>query len=209
MVGVLLVSGCGIKPYPIYRSFPKTPPPVSPQKEPQRTSARKTPQRVPATQPEETTPQTPSRRRLTPHAQKRRRTTPLATTSLPTPTVSHTSLQHTMDSFLGTPYAFGGTTKRGIDCSSLVQQVYRQATGIVLPRTAAGMYQQGKKISQRHLQFGDLVFFGRSVTQIDHVGIYSGNQHFFHASSSRGVIYSELSEKYFRRRYRGAIRITQ
>jgi cell wall-associated NlpC family hydrolase len=81
--------------------------------------------------------------------------------------------------YLGVPYVFGGTDpRRGLDCSGLVQLVFRQA-GINLPRTAQLQFDATPRIAQEHLQPGDLVFFARTYDDphdwITHVGIYIGN----------------------------------
>jgi cell wall-associated NlpC family hydrolase len=80
--------------------------------------------------------------------------------------------------YLGVPYVFGGSDPAtGLDCSGLVQLVFRQV-GIALPRTAQLQYETTTRVPRDQLQPGDLVFFARTYADphdwITHVGIYIG-----------------------------------
>lgn len=112
----------------------------------------------------------------------------------------------TAEKYLKTPYRFGGDTPKGFDCSGFVKYVYGQH-GRSLPRAADVQYRTGKKIEQARLKAGDLVFFTTYAPGASHVGIYTGNGRFIHASSSRGVMVSRLDEAYWQPRYLGARRI--
>ena len=60
---------------------------------------------------------------------------------------------------VGTPYRAGGTSPAtGFDCSGLVHYVYRQAAGLELPRTTAGL-DALRAPAPGGLQPGDLVLF--------------------------------------------------
>ncbi len=107
--------------------------------------------------------------------------------------------------FLGTPYVFGGNSTSGFDCSSYVQHVFAMA-GISLPRTADAQYDVGHPAVGGPIP-GDLVFFQTYTEGVSHVGIYLGNGQFVHASSSHGVMVSNLSEAYWASRYLGAKRM--
>lgn len=106
--------------------------------------------------------------------------------------------------FLGVPYVFGGTSTAGFDCSGFVQHVFAMM-GIGLPRTADAQYDVGKP-AVGGPRPGDLVFFD-TYGGVSHVGIYLGGGKFVHASSSHGVMVSQLSESYWAARYVGAKRL--
>ncbi len=107
--------------------------------------------------------------------------------------------------FLGTPYVFGGTSSSGFDCSGFVQHVFAML-GMSIPRTADAQYSAGGRVKGR-MKAGDLVFFQTYEPGPSHVGIYIGNGKFVHASSSHGVMVSNLSDSYWSSRYLGAKRL--
>jgi cell wall-associated NlpC family hydrolase len=105
----------------------------------------------------------------------------------------------------GTPYCYGGATTDCFDCSGFVSHCY-QRFGITLPRTTSELYAVGQRVIDG-LQPGDLVFFKTNGRSVSHVGIYVGSDRFIHASTSRGVITSMLTERYWQQRYLGARRL--
>ncbi|MCM2971066.1 C40 family peptidase [Larsenimonas suaedae] len=109
-----------------------------------------------------------------------------------------TSLMSEYDAWAGTPYRYGGTSRSGVDCSALVQHIFRDSFDIDLPRTTLGQVLEGNKISKAALKPGDLVFF-RPKRSDRHVGIYVGEGYFMHASSSTGVRLSKLDNPYWSR----------
>lgn len=111
--------------------------------------------------------------------------------------------------WIGTRYLYGGTTRQGVDCSALIMNVYRDGCGLKLPRTAASQHQYSARVDRKDLLPGDLVFFTsrRKGNGVAHVGLYIGNGRIIHASTSRGVIRSSLSEKYYADHYHSAGRI--
>ena len=118
------------------------------------------------------------------------------------PSVSDQIVQ-TANTFMGTPYTWGGTTPRGFDCSGFVRYLY-EAKGIDLPRTSVQMYDQaGTRVTD--LKVGDLVFF--AAGSVNHVGIYLGNDQFISATTSRGVTVDSLASSYWGSRYVGAKRV--
>jgi len=130
---------------------------------------------------------------------------------------NNTSIKETyQDKFLmeiikykDTPYHLGGNSQNGIDCSGFTQQVFNNSLSVGLPRTAHEQYQLGNQIANKdELKMGDLVFFcTRGKNTISHVGIYLGDYCFVHASSSQGVVVSNLNQEYYARRYMGAKRV--
>jgi cell wall-associated NlpC family hydrolase len=108
---------------------------------------------------------------------------------------------------LGVPYLWGGTTPKGFDCSGYVQYVFAK-NGITLPRTTTEQYKIGTYVSKSKLQPGDLVFLQNTYREgISHVGIYIGDGKMIHASSSKGVVISDLSSSYYLDHYYGARRV--
>lgn len=109
-------------------------------------------------------------------------------------------------SWKGVRYRLGGSSKKGIDCSAFVQQTFRDQFGLELPRSTSEQQDTGKSISRSKLRTGDLVLF-RAGSTGRHVGIYIGNNQFVHASTSSGVMISNLSEPYWDKRYNKARRV--
>ena len=112
-------------------------------------------------------------------------------------------------SYLGIRYRFGGTSPAtGFDCSGLVLNVFRNAVGLDLPRTASEMASLGDKIGKHDLKPGDLVFFNTMRRTFSHVGIYLGDGKFVHAPSSGGKVRVEnISTAYWAKRFNGARRL--
>lgn len=105
--------------------------------------------------------------------------------------------------WLGTPYKYAGNTRSGCDCSGLVGQIYLAVYEKQLQRNSAQiMYKNCDEISQSKLKPGDLVFFSTGGgSKINHVGIFLKEDKFIHASSSKGVIVSNLQERYYQRTF--------
>jgi len=117
-------------------------------------------------------------------------------------------LEQQFQRYKGIKYKYGGTDKRGFDCSGFVQKVYNDALNIQLPRVTKDMAKLGKKIPAFRLKPGDLVFF-RPSRKYRHVGIYVGNNTFMHSSTSKGIMKSKLDNVYWKKKYRFAKRISK
>ncbi len=110
--------------------------------------------------------------------------------------------------WLGTPYRFGGDSKKAIDCSAWTRRVFRESCDISLPRTARTQVRVGQRIKRNQLKFGDLIFFHTYSRKFaSHVGIYLGDNLFAHASSAKGVTISSLESTYYKRRFIGGRRL--
>ncbi len=111
--------------------------------------------------------------------------------------------------YLGIRYRFGGTSpETGLDCSGLVRNVFRNALGLDLPRTAREMSSLGDRVTRQDLKPGDLVFFNTMRRAFSHVGIYVGDGQFLHsATRGGGVRIGDLSDRYWSRRFSGARRL--
>lgn len=111
--------------------------------------------------------------------------------------------------WIGTPYAYGGRSKSGTDCSGMIMVIYSDVAGLTLPRNSAAQRDYCVSVSRRQLEPGDLVFFTTSKRggKVNHVGMYVGNGRIIHASSSRGVIESSLDEKYYATHYHSSGRV--
>ena len=119
---------------------------------------------------------------------------------------SDSRLRQVAESYLGSPYRFGGQSRGGFDCSGYVRRVFQEAAGLSLPRNSAAMSGQGRETSKGSLKPGDLVFF-KGFLFIDHVGIYMGGGYFIHSQTSVGVTYTKLDAPYFGSHYAGARRV--
>lgn len=112
----------------------------------------------------------------------------------------YTSMQECINEYMGVPYLYGGNGKYGIDCSALMQKLFK-TVGITLPRTAQAQYDSVTHIADYEAQPGDLIFFHGtydSGTYITHVGLYVGNGKMFHASSGNGYCcYSSIDSEYY------------
>jgi cell wall-associated NlpC family hydrolase len=106
-------------------------------------------------------------------------------------------------SYLGVPYAWGGASPGGFDCSGLVMYAYSKV-GVSLPHSSYAQYGVGVPVSKDQLEPGDLVFFDG----LGHVGIYIGGGQFVHAPHTGDVVkVSSLGESWYASSYVGARRI--
>ncbi len=113
--------------------------------------------------------------------------------------------------WLGVPYRSGGNTLKGVDCSGLVVQIYKQTYHKQLERTTSRIAKENcRKIGKGKLKTGDLVFFNtakKKRKEVNHVGIFLKNGYFIHASTSKGVMVNNLREKYYHKAWRQGGRV--
>ena len=117
-------------------------------------------------------------------------------------------LYKTAQSYLGTPYVWGGTTHKGIDCSGLTQNVYGE-NRIGIPRVSKQQWSTGQPIPENQLREGDLLFFNTLGNGVSHVGMFVSQDgpKFVHASSSHGVMIADFGKHWFKARFLGARRV--
>ena len=91
-----------------------------------------------------------------------------------------------------------------------------QSVKVSLPRTSEAQSKVGVEVKMKDLQPGDLVFFATSnkKRRITHVGLVTevngrDNVKFIHASSSLGVVETNIYADYYQKRFRVARRIIQ
>ncbi len=103
--------------------------------------------------------------------------------------------------WIGTPYRLGGGTKKGIDCSGFAFELYNKVFSTLIGNNSRNIFSMVNPIKKEELKEGDLVFFKIGSRSITHVGVYMGNNKFAHASTSKGVMISDLNEAYWTRYY--------
>lgn len=119
----------------------------------------------------------------------------------------------TARSYVGTPYKYGGTTRAGMDCSGLLLNAFR-AINMELPRTSEAQSKVGREVKLKEVEPGDLVFFatGKKKRKITHVGLVTDkkskeNVKFIHASTTLGVVETNIYSDYYIKRFRLARRV--
>lgn len=124
------------------------------------------------------------------------------------------------ESLLGTSYCAQGASPECFDCSGFTTWCFMHAS-VALPRSSREQFKSGTSlpvsptvgaespawIDLHLLRPGDLVFFVTFGSDVSHVGIYTGDDHFAHASTTKGVMISSMQETYWRTRFAGARRI--
>ena len=124
----------------------------------------------------------------------------------PAEEVKNTKMFEFIDDWYGTPYHLGGTTKKGVDCSAFSQFLFASVYGLSIPRTAKEQYNLTSRISRTQLNEGDLIFFN-TRGGISHVGVYLQNNKFVHASTSGGVMISDIFDEYWAKKFVGVGRL--
>jgi len=123
--------------------------------------------------------------------------------------IDNPRLVHLFEDWKGTPYRYGGSSRKGIDCSGFVSMLYDSVYKAMLLGGSADIYRKLQPIERDELREGDLVFFRIKKSRISHVGLYLSNDKFIHATTRGGVIMSDLKEPYYRRYFYKAARMHQ
>jgi hypothetical protein len=112
-----------------------------------------------------------------------------------------------VNDWYGAPYKYGGCLKTGVDCSCFASNLYSSVYARKIPRTAGDIHKECDKVSIGKIRQGDLLFFGTNGKSISHVGVYLKDNKFVHASTSKGVIISDLDESYYKKTFHSAGRL--
>jgi len=136
------------------------------------------------------------------YSSKKKQTHTVEVNTKAEPSAEAKSIVKYAKTFDGTRYKYGGTTKKGMDCSGLIYTSFKEHN-IDLPRTTATLQSTGSWIDLKEVNVGDLLFFAtkKNNRKVNHVGIITtvrtGNVEFIHASTSKGVMVSSLAERYW------------
>jgi lipoprotein Spr len=130
---------------------------------------------------------------------------------IPVEMINDNKLLELIDSWYGTKYKYGGDTRDGVDCSGFTKSFMLSYYDVNLTRNSAEMYDKSTHLKKKKLAQGDLVFFKTkgSKAGITHVGIYLCNNKFVHASTTLGVIISDLNEDYYKSKFAGGGRVVK
>ncbi len=104
-------------------------------------------------------------------------------------------LEHEARSYIGVPYLLGGRTRKGIDCSGLIQQVFLSVTGVLFPRNSKDQRKCGKRIGLDHPIPGDLIFAWQHHRKIHHVAICVSDG-VIHACRAKKMVICETLEAF-------------
>ncbi|HRD42239.1 MAG TPA: NlpC/P60 family protein [Ferruginibacter sp.] len=115
-------------------------------------------------------------------------------------TLTNTKLFEFIDEWWGVKYRYGGTGKKGIDCSAFTSLLMLSVFNLQVPRTARQQFNACEKIEEEDLAEGDLVFFN-TRGGVSHVGLYLSDGYFVHSSTSQGVTISNLNDPYYSKRF--------
>jgi cell wall-associated NlpC family hydrolase len=143
-----------------------------------------------------------------PHRSKPSSSSPSAASSISKYAEVKVSLRQAYRDWKGTPYLWGGESHSGVDCSGLMQRIFKRYFGVDLPRTTKRQLYTGTAVSRKELKSGDLVFFNTGRKEL-HVGVIVKGDKFLHASVSQGVTISSLRNHYWKSHYMTARRVMQ
>ncbi len=123
--------------------------------------------------------------------------------------VGNPRIYQTVSGWMGVPYKYSGNTKKGVDCSGFVCELYKDCYNKPLEGSARDIFKTVDPIRRADLREGDLVFFKIRNNKISHIGVYLGENKFVHASSQKGVTVSDLDDPYYLKYYFKGGRVKQ
>lgn len=103
--------------------------------------------------------------------------------------------------WLGTPYKYGGSDEKGMDCSGFVNMVYKEVYKKSIPRTCQEIYAGSSPVQKKKLRQGDLLFFKIDGDKISHIGIYLNDNKFIHATTKKGVMVDDMDNPYYKKSF--------
>ena len=105
---------------------------------------------------------------------------------------------------LGVPYRWGGTTPRGFDCSGLVQRVFADASGVLLPKHTGDQRHAGVRVTAAAADAGDLLFATPRSRRVAHVLLLTSRETVLHACRTENKVIEEpLEANALRYRHQG------
>lgn len=112
---------------------------------------------------------------------------------------------------LGSPYVWGAEGPNSFDCSGFTSYAFRNGAGVRLPRVSRDQAKVGEYVSKANLQPGDLVFFDNNFgSNINHVGIYLGNNEMIHCPKPGDVVkIAKINSNYYNNAYVTARRVVK
>ena len=111
--------------------------------------------------------------------------------------IANERLYRFIDNWMGVPHRTGGMDNKGVDCSGFTILLEKEIYNKTLPRTARLMAESVKRKYENELEEGDLIFFDFDGQKFSHVGVYLHNNKFVHASTSKGVIISDMKDSWY------------
>jgi cell wall-associated NlpC family hydrolase len=130
---------------------------------------------------------------------------------VPADSIINIKLYTFIEKWLNTPYKWGGTNEKGIDCSAFIQRLLNEVYDLKIPRTSIEQLFTDRVEpfrSSKYLSEGDILFFRTMEGKVvSHVGIYLHNYMFVNSSSSKGVSIASLKDAYWRQRFVAAGRV--
>jgi cell wall-associated NlpC family hydrolase len=115
-------------------------------------------------------------------------------------TITTALLYKEYEKYSHTRYKYGGQSTNGIDCSALVQAVYKNSFHKNIPRTTRDQAKIGYKVDKKDAKPGDIILF-KTGYNVRHSGIIIEKGKFLHSSTKHGVVITDIEKPYYKKRY--------